>query len=75
MRIFIICILGIITFFSVMVNVLFVANAWSSQAHAATTENLVTANDFRDGTWSGTNLQSRHGDNVIAGVDGAHHLR
>jgi len=69
MRIIIICILGIITFFSVMVNVLFVANAWSGQAHAATTENLVTANDFTDGTWSGTNLSTRHGDNVIAGVD------
>ena len=69
MRIIIICILGIITFFSVMVNVLFVANAWSGQAHAATTENLLT-NDFTDGTWSGTNLSTRHGNNVIAGVDG-----
>lgn len=70
MRILIICILGIITFFSVMVNVLFVANAWSSQAHAATTttENLLSDN-FADGTWSGTNLSTRHGDNVIAGVD------
>ena len=68
MRIIIICILGIITFFSVMVNVLFVANAWSGQAHAATTENLLSDN-FVDGSWSGSNLQSRHGDDTIAGID------
>ena len=68
MRIIIICILGIITFFSVMVNVLFVANAWSGQAHAATTENLLSDN-FADGSWSGGNLQSRHGNDTIAGID------
>lgn len=71
MRIIIICILGIITFFSVMVNVLFVANAWSGQAHAATTENLLS-NDFSDGTWSGTNLSSRHGNSTIAGIDNSY---
>ena len=68
MRILIICILGIITFFSVMANVVFVMTLWSSQANAAETGNLLSDN-FADGTWSGTNLQSRHGDNVIAGVD------
>lgn len=71
MRIIIICILGIITFFSVMVNVLFVANAWSGQAHAATTENLLS-NDFTDGTWSGTNLSSLHGNSTIAGIDNSY---
>ena len=71
MRIIIICILGIITFFSVMVNVLFVVNAWSGQAHAATTENLLS-NDFSDGTWSGTNLSSRHGNSTIAGIDNSY---
>lgn len=68
MRIIIICILGIITFFSVMGNVLFVANAWSGQAHAATTGNLLSDN-FTDGSWSGSNLQSRHGIDTIAGID------
>jgi hypothetical protein len=52
-----------------MVNVVFVMTLWSSQANAAVTGNLLSDN-FADGTWSGTNLQSRHGDNVIAGVDG-----
>ena len=66
MRILIICILGIITFFSVMVNVVFVMTLWSSQANAAVTGNLLSDN-FADGSWSGTNLQSRHGDFIIAG--------
>jgi peroxiredoxin len=68
MRILIICILGIITFFSVMVNVVFVMTLWSSQANAAETGNLLSDN-FADETWSGTNLQSRHGDGTIAGID------
>jgi hypothetical protein len=54
-----------------MVNVLFVANAWSGQAHAATTENLLS-NDFTDGTWSGTNLSSLHGNSTIAGIDNSY---
>jgi len=71
MRILIICILGIITFFSVMVNVVFVMTLWSSQANAAETGNLLS-NDFSDGTWSGTNLSSRHGDTTIAGIDNSY---
>jgi hypothetical protein len=66
MRILIICILGIITFFSVMANVVFVMTLWSSQANAAETGNILSDN-FADETWSGTNLQSRHGDFIIAG--------
>lgn len=65
MRIIIICILGIITFFSVMVNIIFVASAWS-----ATTQNLLT-DDFSDTSkWSGNNQSIRHGDNIIAFIDG-----
>ena len=69
MRNLIICILGIIIFFSVMVNVMFVASTLAKQAHAATTQNLLT-NDFTDGSWTGTNQSTRHGDNIIAGVNG-----
>lgn len=69
MRIIIICILSIITFLSVIANVVLVMTLWSSQANAAETGNLLSDN-FADGSWSGTNLQSRHGDYTIAGVDG-----
>ena len=68
MRILIICILSIITFLSVMANVVLVMTLWSSQAIAAETGNLLSDN-FADGSWSGTNLSTRHGDNTIAGVD------
>ena len=36
---------------------------------AELTPNLLS-NDFTDGSWSGTNLTSTHGNNTIAGVDG-----
>jgi hypothetical protein len=43
-----------------------VVTLWSSQANAVETGNILSDN-FADGSWSGTNLQSRHGDFVIAG--------
>lgn len=68
MRYIIICILSIILFFSVMANVVFVMTLFSSQANAVESGNLLSDN-FADGSWSGSNLSSRHGDNTIAGVD------
>ena len=70
MRNIIICILGIIIFFSVMINVIFVASTLAKQVHASTTQNLLS-DDFSDtDKWSGTNQSARHGDNIIAFVDG-----
>jgi len=43
------------------------ASTWS--AMGASTSNLLT-NDFTDGSWTGTNQSTRHGDNIIAGVNG-----
>jgi hypothetical protein len=40
----------------------------SAKTNAESTGNLLS-NDFTDGTWT-TNIQSYHGSNVIAGVDG-----
>jgi hypothetical protein len=54
-----------------MVNVVFVMTLWSSQANAAESGNLLS-DDFSDGTWSGTNLSSRHGDTTIAGIDNSY---
>ena len=68
MRIILICILSIILFLSVMANVVFVMTLFSSQANAVESGNLLSDN-FADGSWSGSNLSSRHGDNTIAGVD------
>jgi hypothetical protein len=51
-----------------MANVVFVMTLFSSQANAVETGNLLSDN-FADGSWSGSNLSSRHGDNIIAGVD------
>ena len=67
MREIIICILGSILGLSVMVNIILLASTWS--AMAATTSNLLT-NDFTDGSWTGSNQSTRHGDNIIAGVNG-----
>lgn len=58
-------ILGLILSLSVMVNIIFVASAWS-----ATTQNLLS-DDFSDTSkWSGNNQSIRHGDNIIAFIDG-----
>ena len=43
--------------------------AWAVQAYDQTTDNLLSPN-FTDGSWTGTNVDHRHGDQVIAGVDG-----
>jgi len=68
MRKIIICILGSTLGLSVvMVNIILLASTWS--AMAATTSNLLT-NDFTDGSWTGSNQSTRHGDNIIAGVNG-----
>ena len=67
MREIIICILGSILGLSVMVNIILLASTWS--AMGASTSNLLT-NDFTDGSWTGTNQSTRHGDNIIAGVNG-----
>ena len=45
--------------------------AWAVQAHDQTTDNLLSPN-FTDGSWTGTNLDLRHGDQVIAGFDGGY---
>ena len=42
---------------------------WAVQAYDQTTDNLLSPN-FTDGSWTGTNVDHRHGDQVIAGVDG-----
>ena len=42
--------------------------AWAVQAYDQTTDNLLSPN-FTDGSWTGTNLDLRHGDQVIAGFD------
>tara|TARA_R110002020_G_scaffold12903_3_gene46868 strand:+ start:3053 stop:4579 length:1527 start_codon:yes stop_codon:yes gene_type:complete len=67
MREILICILGSILGLSVMVNIILLASTWS--AMGASTSNLLT-NDFTDGSWTGTNQSTRHGDNIIAGVNG-----
>jgi len=43
--------------------------AWAVQAYDQTTDNLLSPN-FTDGSWTGTNQTSRHGDDTIAGIDG-----
>lgn len=48
--------------------ILFVVILASAKTNAESTGNLLS-NDFTDGTWS-TNIQSYHGSNTIAGVDG-----
>lgn len=48
--------------------ILFVVILASAKTSAESTGNLLS-NDFTDGTWS-TNIQSYHGSNTIAGVDG-----
>jgi hypothetical protein len=45
--------------------------AWAVQAYDQTTDNLLSPN-FTDGSWTGTNLDLRHGDQVIAGFDGGY---
>ena len=55
-----ICTLGIIILFILMVTGI-------KQANATQTQNLLS-NDFTDGSWSGSNQSTRHGDFVIAGV-------
>ena len=42
--------------------------AWAVQAYDQTTDNLLSPN-FTDGSWTGTNVDLRHGDQVIAGFD------
>ena len=42
--------------------------AWAVQAYDQTTDNLLSPN-FTDGSWTGTNQASRHGDDTIAGID------
>ena len=42
--------------------------AWAVQAYDQTTDNLLSPN-FTDGSWTGTNQTSRHGDDTIAGID------
>lgn len=65
MKVAMIFILGLILSLSVMVNIIFVANSWS-----ATTQNLLS-NDFSDTSkWSGNNQSIRHGNNIIAFIDG-----
>ena len=41
---------------------------WAVQAYDQTTDNLLSPN-FTDGSWTGTNQTSRHGDGTIAGID------
>jgi hypothetical protein len=48
--------------------ILFVVTLASAKTSAESTGNLLS-NDFTDGTWT-TNIQSYHGSNTIAGVDG-----
>lgn len=48
--------------------ILFVVTLASAKTNAESTGNLLS-NDFTDGTWT-TNIQSYHGPNIIAGVDG-----
>jgi len=48
--------------------ILFVVTLASAKTSAESTGNLLS-NDFTDGTWT-TNIQSYHGSNIIAGVDG-----
>lgn len=48
--------------------ILFVVTLASAKTNAESTGNLLS-NDFTDGTWT-TNIQSYHGSNTIAGVDG-----
>ena len=48
--------------------ILFVVTLASAKTSAESTGNLLS-NDFTDGTWT-TNIQSYHGPNIIAGVDG-----
>lgn len=48
--------------------ILFVVTLASAKTNAESTGNLLS-NDFTDGTWT-TNIQSYHGSNIIAGVDG-----
>ena len=45
--------------------------AWAVQAYDQTTDNLLSPN-FTDGSWTGTNVDLRHGDQVIAGFDGGY---
>jgi len=67
MREIIIFILGVILSLSIMVNIILLASTWS--AYSATTQNLLS-NDFTDGSWTGSNQSTRHGNNIIAGVHG-----
>jgi hypothetical protein len=48
--------------------ILFVVTLASAKTSAESTGNLLS-NDFTDGSWT-TNIQSYHGSNTIAGVDG-----
>ena len=48
--------------------ILFVVTLASAKTNAESTGNLLS-NDFTDGNWT-TNIQSYHGSNTIAGVDG-----
>jgi len=48
--------------------ILFVVTLASAKTNAESSGNLLS-NDFTDGTWT-TNIQSYHGSNTIAGVDG-----
>ena len=68
MREILICILGSILGLSVMVNIILLASTWS--AIAATTSNLLTDDFNNTAKWQGTNQSIRHGDNIIAFVDG-----
>jgi hypothetical protein len=45
--------------------------AWAVQAYDQTTDNLLSPN-FTDGSWTGTNVDLRHGNEVIAGFDGGY---
>ncbi len=56
-----------IKYFYLLLTVFLIA--WAVQAYDQTTDNLLSPN-FTDGFWTGTNVDHRHGDQVIAGVDG-----
>jgi hypothetical protein len=56
-----------IKYFYLLLTVFLIA--WAVQAYDQTTDNLLSPN-FTDGSWTGTNQTSRHGDGTIAGIDG-----